>query len=1113
MLDRYRGSAEREEARRLISESRQASFSGLQGAALPFFLAALFEPADGPCLVVTATQEEAEELREELEAFSGAPAYFFPPWESLFLADSEPDADIFHERLRVLKELADPSRPGRLFVAAPIQAVIQPVASRAELLSARLSIACGPSTPRDRLAGQLAGLGFRPVPLVLKRGEFSVRGDIVDFFPFDSASPLRLEFFGDALESIREFQPESQRSLGGPEIRARQVFVPSKKSMFQACFRGGEPLLIDYLLERSWIVLAEPPAVEERLHKIFHNLLGGGPGRTAAQAFLLRLGERRRIRAQEIALPADAPGLELQFGSVERFHSADLEITMARLSEALLLGKAVTLYCDSPAERQRLEEIIADHKLKLGERLELLTGPVRRGFESLAIGEILLSTRELFNRHIVRRARKVSPPSKAIQSFFELEEGDLVVHLAHGIGRYLGVRPMEKDGIQQEFLEIEYRDEVKVYVPASKLDLVQKYIGTGAHVPALDRVGGSGWNRRKELVEKAVQDFASELLEIQALRQEKPGVAYPPDAEWQRQFEASFPFEDTPDQTEATLAVKADLESPRPADRLICGDVGYGKTEVAMRAAFKAACAGKQAAILVPTTVLAQQHCRTFRERMASFPFRVEQISRFCTPREQQEILAATAAGAIDILIGTHRLLSDDVQFKDLGLVIIDEEQRFGVGHKEKLKRMRALVDMLTLTATPIPRTLHMALLGIRDISSLSTPPEGRSPITTEIIEFDRSRVREAILRELNREGQVYFVHNRIEDIGLIRRELQQTVPEARTEFAHGQMPEHQLEDIMVRFLERGIDVLLTTTIIESGIDIANVNTIFINECDRYGLSELHQLRGRVGRSRHKAYCYLILPEHRRLNPDARKRVQAVKEFSQLGAGFQIAMRDLEIRGAGNILGAEQSGHIGIVGYDLYCRMLEKAVKRLRGEIPDQAVEVEIDLNLEAYIPEELIPLESARLEIYRKVSRAQELDEVEEIARELEDRYGEAPPAARRLLDVQRLRVLGARNGLRSVRQDSESIILVSSERLRPLLEACPLRAVIASPAEIHLVVNDPRSRRQPVPLSDELVFRAMLEWLKSGRFPSLQRLAHEIKRASAAGAYPAAEASRRLP
>lgn len=1061
--------------------------AGFHGASLAFFLAAICDPGGGPVLVVTSTQEEAEELREELEEFSGRPALFLPPWESLFLDDSRPDEEIFHERLGVLKRL-EGAPPGELFfVVAPVHAVIQPVASGEALADASWTLEAGADLPRDDIAERLDGLEFRRVPLVLRRGEYSVRGDILDLFSLDAARPIRVEFFGDTVESMREFDPETQRSLSGDTLTACRIVAPSRATMFKACFDEDDSLILDSLPVPGRLVLAEPASIEERAERILHNLLEPPDRDRALEDFLGRLARRPCLRAHGLALPAGREGLQAGFESVERFSSERLESAMEALGREAAGGGRVEIYCESEAESQRMRELLRDHDVAADDGVRLRVGPVRRGFAVPAIGTVILTAREIFRRQAIRRARRRPVETQVVRSFFELEDNDLVVHVSHGIGRYLGARLMERNGTVQEFLELEFRRGVKVYVPASKIDLVQKYVGSGAYRPPLDKVGGASWSRRKQGVEQAVQDFATELLEVQAMRRERPGTAYPPDTEWQRQLEASFPYEDTADQIEATSMLKSDLESHRPMDRLLCGDVGYGKTEVAIRAAFKVVSAGKQVAVLVPTTVLAQQHCRTFRERLGGFPVQVEQISRFCTPRQQREILRATRAGQVDILIGTHRMLSDDVSFADLGLVVIDEEQRFGVAHKEKLKKMRALVDVLTMTATPIPRTLHMALLGIRDISSLSTPPEGRSPIQTDVIEFDRRVMREAILRELNREGQVYFVHNRVNDIAVIRDQLQQVVPEARMEFAHGQMSEHQLESIMMRFLDCRIDVLISTTIIETGIDIPNVNTIFINECDRYGLADLHQLRGRVGRSRHRAYCYLVLPEHRHVNPDARKRIQSIREFSQLGAGFQIAMRDLEIRGAGNILGSAQSGHIAVVGYDLYCRLLERAVKEKRGEKGDRPVDVEIDLDIEAYIPDHLVPDDASRLDIYRRLSKMENVGQVEDMAHEIRDRCGELPLAVERLLETQILRILAARRGLLRIAFDAHGLVLGCTESMRPLLDECPHRVVVLGPAEVSVVINDPLDRSPRVALDDVRVFRLVLEWLRDEKFPSV--------------------------
>jgi transcription-repair coupling factor (superfamily II helicase) len=624
---------------------------------------------------------------------------------------------------------------------------------------------------------------------------------------------------------------------------------------------------------------------------------------------------------------------------------------------------------------------------------------------------VVLSDHELFHRE---DARPVAPrrrlESRAIDSFLDLAEGELVVHVSHGIARYRGMQILDKNGHAEEHLILEFRDGVRVYVPASKIDIVQKYVGGARTEPELSKFGGTGWQRKKERVEEAVLDLAGDMVDLQAIREAQPGFPYPLDSEWQAEFEAAFPYQETPDQLTSLTEIKKDLERGRPMDRLICGDVGYGKTELAIRAAFKVMDNGKQVAVLVPTTVLAEQHFRTFSERLAEYPFVVESISRFRTAGEQKRILDRLAKGGIDVIIGTHRLVSADVQFKDLGLVIIDEEQRFGVEHKERLKHLRQTVDVLTMTATPIPRTLHLALLGIRNISNLETAPADRLAIETRIARFDPELIRHAILRELNREGQVFFVHNRVYNIKDIAQQIQSIVPEAHIVIGHGQMPEHELEQAMLRFVRREADILVATTIIESGLDIPNANTIFINQADNYGLADLHQLRGRVGRYKHRAYAYLLLDSERSVTPTAARRLKAIEEFTELGAGFKIALRDLEIRGAGNILGTQQSGHIAAVGYELYCQLLENAVRRLKNQPVREPLEVTVDLPWPAFLPRDYVPGQRLRIEVYRRLARLRRTERLEDFRRELRDRFGPLPEPAEWLLRLTHIRLLAAR-------------------------------------------------------------------------------------------------------
>jgi transcription-repair coupling factor (superfamily II helicase) len=605
---------------------------------------------------------------------------------------------------------------------------------------------------------------------------------------------------------------------------------------------------------------------------------------------------------------------------------------------------------------------------------------------------------------------------RPIESLLDLAEGDYVVHVMHGIARFEGLKTLARDGKNEEYLTLRFADAAVLHVPSGSINLVQKYIGARGKRPPLSKLGGSAWARQKARAAVAVTDLAAQLLRIQAMRQASEGIVYPAATDWQRQFEDEFIYTETEDQIATMRQIDDDMVRPRPMDRLLCGDVGYGKTELAMRAAFKVAEAGKQVAVLVPTTVLAAQHWRTFRERMADYPFTIEQLSRFRTGSEQDDVVARLAAGQVDVVIGTHRLLSKDVRFADLGLVVIDEEQRFGVEHKERLKNLRASVEVLTMTATPIPRTLHMALLGLRDISSLATPPMDRRAIHTEVREYDDELVRQVLYRELNRQGQVFFVHNRVMDIESVADRVKRLAPEARVAIGHGQMPHAELEDVMLRLVNQEIDVLVCTTIIESGLDIPTANTMIVHEADRFGLAELHQLRGRVGRYKHRAYCYLLLPERRTLTSVAAKRLKAIEEFSDLGAGFAIAMRDLEIRGAGNILGSEQSGHIAAVGYELYCQLLEEAVRQAKGEPAPPRRDTHVELGVDSFIPKEYVPSDRQRMEVYRRLARCAGAADMEQLATDLADAYGPVPPEAQTLLDLAEVRVRAAQFGIQSI-------------------------------------------------------------------------------------------------
>jgi transcription-repair coupling factor (superfamily II helicase) len=649
---------------------------------------------------------------------------------------------------------------------------------------------------------------------------------------------------------------------------------------------------------------------------------------------------------------------------------------------------------------------------------------------------------------------KKTSGSGFLDELLDLSEGDLVVHLTHGIGRFLRMEQLKG----QDHLLIEYQGGSRLFVPTTNADLVQKYLGGAERAPALSKLGGIAWAETKAKAEKSAEKLAKEMLRVQAMRESEAGIAYPAHTDWQRAFEASFPYEETPDQLLVGKQIEADMSSSKPMDRLICGDVGYGKTELAMRAAFRAASSHRQVAILVPTTVLAQQHYQTFRDRMADYPFEVQVISRFRTKKEQRKILDDLEEGKIDIIIGTHRLVQKDVRFQNLGLVIIDEEQRFGVEHKDRLKHFRATVDVLTLTATPIPRTLHMSLLGIRDISSLTTPPQDRRSIRTEVSLFDDRRIADAIRHEKERGGQVYFINNRVWNIQTVADHLKMLVPEAEFAIGHGQMDPHELEATMIRFLNREVDVLVATTIVESGIDIPNVNTIFINIADQFGLADLHQLRGRVGRYKHQAYCYLLLPRDRTILPQAKQRIKAVEEFSELGSGFKIAMRDLEIRGVGNLLGREQSGHILSVGYELYCRMLDRAVRRAQKKQVKESVDTVVELGVEARIPEEYVPDLRTRIEVYRRLCAARDMRELNTAQTEMIDRFGSPPEMVSDLLKVMAIRMLAGQHGFTNVTKGDRAVVCRGRNRnkMEVLRSKRPQGVRLVDEDTVHLVPDD---------------------------------------------------------
>ncbi len=866
-----------------LQAGHAATLGGVWGSSCALAAASLVRHAPGPLVVVCPHIDDVDDFCDDLALFTSTPAEQFPAWQRE-TRDAVVYDETYGERLRLLKQLGA-AEPPRLVVTS-IQSLLQPVPGRASIARSTRRVRRGDSlNVKDLLAWLVAG-GFQNTTAVELPGEFAPRGGILDIFAPDWFDPVRIELFGDEVESIRRFEVATQRSL--ESLAEIDITLAVRGEEDREHFAG-------YLPEGSWFYLVEPADVEEEGRRYLERLEqpqdAHGMGSTMRQI-------TRFASVTAASVPAGSLETTCHLGieSVERF-SGDIAKVRDELDAAMGAGDGgqdVLVICQTEAESKRLEEIFAPTKLAQAGKLHYPLGRLKAGFRLVGERTALVSGSELFHRADLNRPTR-RRLGRAIDSFLELREGDYVVHLSHGIGRYRGLQLLEKAHQAEEHLVIEFANDTKVFVPTSKIELVQKYVGGSKKSrPTLAHVGGRHWPKQKAAARAAVTDLAAEMLELQAARAMRPGIRFGSGTTWQREFDASFPYLETPDQLTAIGAIKTDMEQARPMDRLLCGDVGFGKTELAMRAAFQAVDNGYQVAVLVPTTILAEQHRRTFSARMAEFPISVASLSRFCSAREMREVLEGLAAGTIDVVIGTHRLAQHDVLFENLGLVIIDEEQRFGVEVKERLKALRQTVDVLTMTATPIPRTLHLSLLGVRDICNLETPPNDRLAIETRVTRWEPQLIRHAVMRELNRDGQIFFVHNRVHDIQKVAHQLEQIVPEARIAIGHGQMPEAELERVMLDFVDHKFDLLLATTIVESGLDIPNANTIFIDDADRYGLADLHQLRGRVGRYKHRAYCYLLVDPHKHLSPNAARRLRAIEEFSQMGSGFAIAMRDLE---------------------------------------------------------------------------------------------------------------------------------------------------------------------------------------------------------------------------
>jgi len=1040
-----------EELLRLVKRAwehgEELAISPLEGGSTGFFISLLAREV-APLLVVTPDQDQAEALWQAI--------LFFTPPEAqeqvlLFPTDGIPHGDIppwdiISQRMKALRSAAEERAT---VIIAPIQGLQREVPLRKTLLATIMRIEQGREEDREALVRQIIALGYSRVEMVEERGEMSLRGGIMDIYPVDQDDPLRMEFFGDQVESIRLFDIETQQSQA-------QV----TEAVITPVMAEGAGTLFDYLPSETPILIDCPMEAEHEAARFWEQLqrVGKEGGYLPPDRVMAMLRERPRVEigGWEIAPPKGrvSSRVTLFASSNEeisrRIKAEGLKVLVREIQGWLNKGWAIYITAQTPGQGKRLVELLEDFGLKAGVRdsfplhpltergrLAVVIGDLKAGFLLPAEGLAIVTEEEIFGlkRRVGHGKRAESAP---LSTFEDLRHGDHVVHVDYGIGLYRGLvrleaaggDPLVSEGVENDYLLIEYEAGDRLYVPVDRFNLVHKYIGAGEGGPQLDRLGGQAWNRAKKRVKRAVEEAARELVEIYAARRFFEGFSFSPANAYVKEFEATFEYEETPDQGEAIEQVMADMESPRPADRLVCGDVGYGKTEVAIRAAFKAALDCKQVAVLVPTTVLAQQHYLTFTSRLKSYPVVVEGLSRFKPRAEQAEILARLSEGKIDIIIGTHRLLRPDVSFRDLGLLIIDEEHRFGVSHKERLKEMKKVVDCITLTATPIPRTLQMSLLGIRDLSLINTPPPNRQSIRTYLVNFDEEVIREAILAEIARGGQVFFVHNRVKDIEVMAALVQGLVPEARLAVAHGQMPGRALEQVMMRFVEREIDLLVCTSIIESGLDIPNANTIIINHAERFGLADLYQLRGRVGRSAERAFAYLICPPRQQLSREAMRRLRAIQEFTELGSGFRLAMRDLEIRGAGHLLGHVQSGHIVEVGFELYNSLLEQAIRELKGEEVRERVTPEIHLPVEALIPPDYITHDNQRLILYKRLAVLQEEGEVEKIKGELQDRFGPVPSSLLNLLEVIRLKIWLSRFSVKRFElRDKRAMLAFASE------------------------------------------------------------------------------------
>jgi transcription-repair coupling factor (superfamily II helicase) len=1101
--------------------AQYVSLSGLQDIAKALLAAYTTHALRRPAFFITDSNRRAEALAETVRFFANIfpgptggvatlPAFDTLPWES-----QSPHPDILERRAAALFRLTD----GQVsLLIAPVQSALWRFQDATLYLSLARTLSKDTEIPLEEFIAHLGGVGYQRTEMVELPGQFAQRGGIVDVFSAEALRPVRIELLGDTVESVREFDPRTQRSIAPVQratvlpltewnvaalVSAGDADAPSWQipSFFDSESQQGHSSLFE-LAESSLkpvVFLDEPQSLRDAAEKHLaqatevYERRGTATAPSAAHFFFTEsefaaaLAKTSQIHLEQLAMIiGSAPQFEISSRPSARFHG-DVVACMAAVKTQLADGGKVLLTAASTGELERLADISREYDVPyvLGESenaaagftaegalesagLLLIRAPFAEGVAFPDAKLTIFGHADLFDvTPTVERPSHKIRTSGFFTDFADLKPGDYVVHVDHGIGQFEGLRQIESDGHRGEFMLLRYAEDARLYVPLERMDLVQSYRVVEGSQPALDKLGGTGWNTRKTRVRKSLEDMAEQLLALYAARKTAQGFAFSSDGNFQREFEDAFEFEETVDQNTAIADIKRDMERPVPMDRLLCGDVGYGKTEVAMRAAFKAVADSKQVAVLAPTTVLAFQHFETFKQRFAAFPVRIEMLSRFRSAAQQKKTLAELETGKVDIVIGTHRLLSKDVKFQELGLLVVDEEQRFGVAHKERLKEMRQNVDALALSATPIPRTLHMSLVGLRDMSLIETPPRDRLAIQTVVQPFSEELVRRAIENELARDGQVYFIHNRVESIYSLAALVQKLVPKARVVVGHGQMGEKELESVMLKFIRDEADVLVATTIVENGLDIPRANTILINRADRLGLAELYQLRGRVGRSHQRAYAYLLVPTQTVLSEIARKRLSAMKEFSELGAGFRIAALDLELRGAGNMLGRQQHGHIEAIGFDLYCQMLERAVSKLKGEEAAPELRTTLSLGLDVRIPENYIPSENLRLRTYKRISSITTDSEKQDVHRELADRFGTPPSSVDNLLEYAVLKSMCERLRISAVERQGNRIAI----RFHPetTLDPAALVKVVRSRKGIKLdpsgVLWLETTRGEPVP------------------------------------------------